>query len=319
DSVSIALTPERATTMDVGCRASAVAVGAAAFNARVAAAAHGMVAEVRLEPGGERSPLVATVDLAAGDDPALAALYDAMLRRETNRRPAERSSISQDSLELLRAAAQREGARLEILSTAEQLDTTGRILAAADRIRYLTPRLHAEMIGELRWPGDPSPDTGIDIRSLELPQADLVMLDILRRPEVMAQLAAWDGGAALGDDTYDRITSCGAIGVVSVQGHRLVDYARGGSAVESVWVTAQQQGLGVQPVSPVFLYALDSEDLQGLSPAFIEELAELQYTFRRLANTGPEESQALILRFADVPRPSVRSRRRSVFGPVTED
>lgn len=319
DSVSIALTPEHATTMDVGCRASAVAVGAAAFNARVAAAAHGMVAEVRLEPSGERSPLVATVDLAAGDDPALAALYDAMLRRETNRRPAGRSSISPDTLELLRAAAQREGGRVEILSTAEQLDTAARILAAADRIRYLTPRLHAEMIGELRWPGDPSPDTGIDIRSLELPQADLVMLDILRRPEVMAQLAAWDGGAALGDDTYDRVTACAAIGVVSVQGHRLVDYARAGSAVESVWVTAQQRGLGVQPVSPVFLYAVNAEDLRGLSPTFIEELAELQYTFRRLANTGPKESQALILRFADVPRPSVQSRRRSVFRPVTED
>ncbi|ODQ84809.1 Rv1355c family protein [Mycolicibacterium holsaticum] len=319
DSVSIALDPERATTMDVGCRASAVAVGAAAFNARVAAAAHKMVAEVRLEPGGERSPLVATVDLAAGDDPALAALYDAVLRRETNRRPAKHDPIAPHTRELLRAAAQREGARLEILSTAEQLDAAARILAAADRIRYLTPRLHAEMISELRWPGDPSPDTGIDIRSLELPQGDLVMLDILRRPEVMAQLAAWDGGTALGDDTYDRVTACSALGVVSVQGHRLVDYARAGSAVESVWVTAQQQGLGVQPVSPVFLYAVDAEDLRALSAAFIKELAELQYTFRELANTEPTESQALILRFADVPSPSVQSRRRSVFRPVTED
>ena len=29
----------------------------------------------------------------------------------------------------------------------------------------------------------------------------------------------------------------------------------GGAAVELVWIIAQQQGLAVQPVSPVFLYA----------------------------------------------------------------
>lgn len=319
DEVHIALTPERATTMDVGCRASAVAVGAATFNARVAAAAHGMLADVTLEPGGESSPLVATVRLSPGDDPELAALYDAMLHRETNRHQARRPPVSPDVLGHLAAAADREGARLAVLSGAEQLQAAARILAAADRIRYLTPRLHAEMIAELRWPGDPSPDTGIDIRSLELRQADLVMLDILRRPEVMAHLAAWGGGAALGDDTHDRVAGCGALGVVCVQGRRLVDYARAGSAVEAVWVAAQQQGLGVQPVSPAFLYAVDEADLRGLSPAFTEELAELQYNFRKLAGTEPTESQALILRFAHAPRPSMRSRRRSVFRSVTED
>ncbi|BBY79444.1 Rv1355c family protein [Mycolicibacterium pulveris] len=319
DSVRIALVPEQATTMDVGCRASAVAVGAAAFNARVAAAAHGMVADVTLEPGGESSPLIATVNLAPGDDPGLAALYEAMLRRETNRHQAQRSPIAPDILERLGAAADREGARLAVLSATEQVEAAARILAAADRIRYLTPRLHAEMIAELRWPGDPSPETGIDIRSLELPHADLVMLDILRRPEVMAHLAAWDGGAALGDETYDRVVGSGAIGVVCMQGRRLIDFARAGSAVESVWVSAQQQGLGVQPVSPAFLYAVDAADLRGLSPAYKEELAELQYNFRKLAGTEPTESQALILRFAHAPRPSVRSRRRMVFGSVTED
>ncbi|MGE2725993.1 Rv1355c family protein [Mycolicibacterium pulveris] len=319
DAVSIALAPEYATTMDVGCRASAVAVGAATFNARVAAAAHAMVAEVSFEPDGERSPLVATLRLSQGDDPTLAALYDAMLQRETNRRQAEPVPISADVVELLAAAARREGARLELLSAPEQLATAARILAAADRIRYLTPRLHAEMFAELRWPGDPSPDTGIDVRTLELPESDLVMLDILRRPEVMAHLAAWGGGAALGDDTYDRVTRAAALGVVSMPGSELVDFARAGSAVEAVWVTAQQQGLGVQPVSPAFLYAVDAQDLQGLSPAFSEELADLQYNFRMLAGTEPAESQALILRFAHAPRPSVQSRRRSIFGPVTED
>ena len=60
------------------------------------------------------------------------------------------------------------------------------------------------MISELRWPGDDNSD-GLDIRSLELAAADLATLDILRRGDVMAHLAEWDGGEALGQDVTDRV------------------------------------------------------------------------------------------------------------------
>ena len=265
------------------------------------------------QPGDEASPLSATVHLAAGDDLELTAMYDAMLRRETNRRRGDRAPIAAQTLELLGSAARNEGARLQILSESAELGRAATTLAAADRIRYLTPRLHAEMFAELRSPGDPAPESGIDVRSLELDPADLVMLDILRRSEVMANLAAWDAGTALGDDTYERVTASAALGVISVSGQSLTDYARGGSAAESVWITAQQHGLAVQPVSPAFLYAHDDGDLPQLSPAFAGDLGDLQYTFRKLANTGAGESQVLVLRFSRAPRPSVPSRRRGRY------
>jgi molybdopterin/thiamine biosynthesis adenylyltransferase len=311
-SVSIRLAPEHTTTMDVGYRASAVAVGAATFNARVAAAGRGLVGHVDFAPGDEASPLIAMVHLAAGDDPELAALYEPMLNRETNRRRGDRGSIPAHTLELLGSEARSEGARLQILSGSAEVDRAAAILAAADRIRYLTPGLHAEMFAELRLPGDPSPESGIDIGSLELDPADLVMLDILRRPEVMSNLAAWDAGSALGDNTYEHVTASAALGVITVRGRSLTDYARGGSAAESVWIRAQQHGVAVQPISPAFLYACQVEDLRELSPAFADDLGELQYNFLKLAGTQPGESQALVLRFCHAPRPSVPSRRRGL-------
>ena len=311
DSVNIAVAPEYATTMDVGFRASAVAVGAATFNARVAAAAHHLLAEAEFRQGDEGSPLTATLRLSPGEDPALAALYEPMMRRETNRRRGERTPLRPDLIEVMAAAAAAEGAHLRILSTPDELASAAAILAAADRIRYLTPRLHAEMFAELRWPGDGSLDAGIDIRSLELPEADLVMLDVLGRADVMQHLTAWDGGAALGDDTDGRVRESSAVGVITVAGSTLADYARAGSAVEAVWVQAQKHGLAVQPVSPAFLYALDSEDMHRLSASFAEHLGVLQYNFRTLAGTGPTETQALVLRFGYAPPPSVLSRRRA--------
>jgi molybdopterin/thiamine biosynthesis adenylyltransferase/nitroreductase len=309
-SVTLRLAPELTSTMDVGFRGSAVALGAAVFNARVAAAAHGHRARVSLLEGDERAPLHATVRWSVGEDPELAELHGPMMIRETNRNHGTPTPIGPDAATAMVSAAAREGARLTLLTARDDIDVGATLLAAADRIRYLTPRLHAEMFAELRWPLDPSPESGIDVRSLELPPADLAVLDVLRRPEVVAQLAQWDAGEVLGEDTRDRVKAGAAVGVVSMRGNALPDYARAGSAVEAVWIAAQRHGLAVQPVSPVFLYAHDERDMDELSPTFREELGRLQYNFRELASTPQDESQALVLRFTRAPRTSVRSRRR---------
>jgi hypothetical protein len=183
------------------------------------------------------------------------------------------------------------------------------ILAASDRIRYLTPDLHAEMVSELRWPGDPSPDTGIDIRSLEMAPGDLAVIDIVRRPDVMAKLVRWNAGSALGEDTRRRVATSSAMAVISVAGGSLTDYARGGSAVEAAWVTAQQQGLAVAPISPIFLYARGLEDLAVVSTTFAGELKDLQGDFERLAAIAAGDVPVLMLRIAVCEPASVRSRR----------
>ncbi|MEH3142664.1 MAG: Rv1355c family protein [Mycobacterium kyogaense] len=310
-SLSIHLDPDLTSAMDVGFRGSAVAVGAATFNARVAAAARGFGARVDFRVGDERFPLSAVVHLGGTEpDGALAELYPAMMRRETNRRQGTRVELDDALVRELSEAADLEGARLCLLTDPSDLERAAAILATADRIRYLTPRLHAQMIDELRWPGHPSPDTGIEVRSLDLDDADVVLLDILRRGDVMAHLAAWDAGTALGDDSRTKVSAAAGVAIVTVAGHTLVDYARAGAAVESVWICAQQHGLAVQPVSPAFLYAADGDDFAALSPRFANTLAELQYTFRTLVSANPAESLALVLRLSRAPKPSVISRRR---------
>jgi molybdopterin/thiamine biosynthesis adenylyltransferase len=310
ETITIALAPEHTSTMDVAHRASAVAVGAAAFNARVSAAADGLLGPWSFEPGDESRPLRAVLSLADGTDPELAALHDAMQARETNRHHGKQVSLPDDAVEALRAAARREGARLHLLTDPDDIAATAELLAESDRIRYLTPRLHREMISEVRFPGDPDQDSGIDVASLELPPADLVKLDVLRRADVMARLAEWGLGTALGSDTRSRVLAGSCLAVVATTGAALTDYARAGGAVEAVWIVAQKYGLGVQPVSPVFLYAHDDEDFQTLSPAFAPTLKRLATQFRTLSAIDPTESVALVLRFADAPATTVRSQRR---------
>ncbi len=309
DVITIRLAPEHTSTMDVGFRGSAVALGAALFNAKVAAAAQHLLGPVSLLNDVGGVPLQATLHLRAGDDPELAALYEPMLARGTNRRVGTPQPIPAYTIELLHTIAARDGAQLSLITEPNDIARAATIFAAADRTRYLTPQLHADMVSEMRWPGNPSPDTGIDVFSLELDREDLAVADILKRPDVMAHLAQWNAGAALGEDTRRRVLASSAVAVISVAGGTLTDYARGGSAVEAVWITAEQRGLAVHPISPVFLYASDAEDRTELSTPFADELGDLQQEFRQLVRIPADVSPVLVLRFAVAGPASVRSRR----------
>lgn len=309
DGVDIAIASTYKSTMDVGFRGSAVAVGAALLNTRIAAAAHSALGEVTVSEDAGGVPLQVRLRLGTGADADLAGLFGAMMARETNRHHGEPHPIDEELAAALAAAAAHQGGRLRLLTERADMERAATIFAAADRIRFLTPHLHAEMISELRWPGDPDPDAGIDVRNLEFDEGDMAVLGVLRRPDVMAQLARWDAGSALGDDMRDRILASSALAVISVPGRNLRDYATGGSAVEAVWITAQQRGVGAQPVSPVFLYAQTAEDLHELSPSFADELGTLQREFDDLIGLGTDESIALTLRLANTPPTSLPSRR----------
>ncbi|OBA71862.1 hypothetical protein A5641_09860 [Mycobacterium sp. 1554424.7] len=308
--ITIDVAVQHSSTMDVGFRASAVAVGAALLNARIAAAAHHCLGPVTVSEHVDGSPLRASLKFADGSDPGLADLYHPMLERETNRHHGNPEPISNGILEALTAAAQREDAALRLITGRDDIDRAATILAATDRIRYLTPHLHNDMISELRWPGDADPDTGIDVRSLEIKESEMAMLDILRRADVMAHLAEWNAGSALGEDTRDRILASSALAVISVCGRDLRDYARGGAAVELVWIIAQREGLTVQPVSPVFLYSHDRAETDELSLQFADQLTQLQSDFRNVTAIPADDSIALVLRLGAGPPPSVSSRRR---------
>ncbi|OBF76586.1 MULTISPECIES: Rv1355c family protein [Mycobacteriaceae] len=309
DSITVGIDPDHTSTMDVKFRGSAVALGAALLNITIAAAEHHVLGPVTVTAAGS-APLQATMRITDdGNDPALAQLYQPMLARESNRHHGTPKPLDDATITALTDAAETHGARLQLLTQRDDISQAAAILAAADRVRFLTPRLHQEMISELRWPGDPDPDTGIDVRSLEFDPGEMAVLDVLRRADVMEQLAEWDAGSALGDDMRDRVLASSALAVVTVTGNDLRSYATGGSAVEAVWIAAQQQGFGVQPVSPVFLYAQTATELEELSAPFATELAELQSEFNVLTQLRPGDSIALILRLAVAPPASLPSRR----------
>jgi molybdopterin/thiamine biosynthesis adenylyltransferase len=308
----LAIVFERArsrSTMDVRSRASYVALGAALFNARVAAAAAGRLGTFELFPEGPSSEVVATLEFATGSDPSLAELREAMLERCSNRRHGTRSALDLGVVNRLSQVASKENARLHLITDPERLAECGEIFAAAERIRFLSPVLRDEALHELRWPGD-DVRTGIDVATLELVGPEAASLQLMRRGDVMELLDRWDAGGALGDYVKRAVASSSAAAVVTVENASPACYLRGGMALERVWIEAQRMGLAVQAIGPVFLYAIQELDFDTLGgDRWADDLRTLSARFRGLLDLGPHTAAALALRLSHASPPRVRSER----------
>ncbi|MBF6131524.1 Rv1355c family protein [Nocardia otitidiscaviarum] len=316
DAIEIALAPERSTVIDIGYRGSALAVGAALYNARVAAAAAGLLGSSRLLTNGA-APLTAVLTLGDGSDPALACDYPAILDRHTNRHFGTGAALDADILAGLARAAEAAGGALRWAVTRSAVTSAADLLGTADRCRYLTPQMHAEMFSELRGPGDDL-RTGLDLRSMEFAPYEAATLGIGRRADVMARLRDFDGGVALGSYTRDRVLSSSALVAVTYpvpppgDGGELPGYARAGEVVQRVWIEAERYGLAVQPVSPAFLFARRPAELSTVSPEFADTLTSLQGRFLDLLEVPEHETMALVLRLSYAADATVRSRRLPV-------
>ncbi|MCU1380252.1 MAG: Rv1355c family protein [Acidimicrobiales bacterium] len=300
----------RTSMMDVHFRGSYVAIGAALLNARIAAAAHGILGPVACFPDGEASDLVAELSFGAATDADLAQSYAWVLDRSTNRHAGVPSDIDPAVVDELHRQVEGEGARLHLVTSEDGLEGYADLLGESDRLRYLSPRLHAEMMSELRWAGDESPDTGIDVRTLGLDEADLAKLAVARRADVMADLAAWDGGRALGEVTRERVRSSSALAVVTVPDARPRSYVAGGAGVQRLWLAANAAGLAVQPVSPLSVFAVEPADFAELVPEpYILRLQSLTSRLRALAGLADGETIALVVRLSHVAELANRSLR----------
>lgn len=308
-----AIAPEPAPVlMDLHHRGSCIAVGAALFNAKVAAAAHGILGRVSVPSIDMIAPNrpVATLEFGDGDDPYLSELYDPMLARATNRHPTHDRVLTGGEVTALYDAAALESGRIRIVTDPADLDECAEILAESDRIRYLTRELRQDMVGELRRHGSSNADSGIEVKSLGLDAAESAMLDVVLRDDVLDQLDDWDLGGGLGHITRDRVRGSAALIAVVTEGGAASDYVLAGTVVESVWVHAQALGLAVQPVSPIFMYADTLADLDRLSHRHAGSLDALHKMFSVLLGVADEDRIALVMRIGRTRHAPDRSRRR---------
>jgi len=248
--------------------------------------------------------------LGHSDDVAITPLREYLHSRSSNRRIGQPAPIDPETLSSLTRAVEREGALLHVATERDRLSAGAELLAASDRLRFLLPTVHEEMLSEIRWPGRDSLDEGLDVRTLELDPGGYAALEILGRSDVMGHLSDWRAGSALGVRMQASVMTSSALAMITVPRADPMWYLRGGAAMERFWLSAEMHGLAVQPASPVFLYAVDEIDMLGIAgDRYLDEMFTLSERFQEFWGLSDGETAVMVFRVFQAPPPSVHSVR----------
>ena len=310
EEIRFFLIPERTSAMDIKHRGSYVALGAALFNARVAAAALKRLGTIKLFPEGTPSNHVATLRLGTTTDQQITSLYSVIPERISNRKPGQPSAIDASVQEQLARVVQAEGATLHFVTDRAQMSDGGELLGQCDRLRFLIPQVHEQMLNELKFPGRDPLDEGLDVRTLEMDPTSIAAVGLLRRPDVMAHLADWRAGHMLGLRTQLMVGTSSALAAITIPRAEPLWYLRAGAAVERFWLSAQLHGLAIQPVAPIFLYATDESDLLKLGgERHLDHMFQLRERFSALWDLDDGEVVTMVLRVSHAAESSAHSIR----------
>jgi len=304
------------SALDPDAMGSVLALGAAAENLVLAAAAIGLAADVEPFPDGLPSGTAVpdgTVVFRAHlrRAPAVRAPeLDWVGRRSTNRRQAAPQPLTPYQITSLSAAAASHGLWLQLLTDPAELTELGRILGEGDRLRFLSPVLRAELLGELRWsPAEAlQTGTGIDLATLELPAADAATIRLLRREDAFERLSRVGGaGSTFTKAARTTFAATSAVGMLSAPGDGADAYFHGGRGLEHVWLTASSLGLALHPYTAlVYLF----RGLERRSER--ATLAGLRRELDAVVARRDGASELMLFRLTHAGPPSARSARLPV-------
>ncbi len=307
--------------LDLDHRAAHLSFGAAIENMRLAAAEIGLDTVVELHPVAGDATAVCDLTFspsAVAED----ALSRQIAARVTNRRLGERAPLPPGTLSRLADVAAAAGARLTFIESPEAMDAAGKLLGRGDRLRYLSPVMHREMMNEVRWtPTDVrATRDGLDLLTLELNPTDLAGLRLLSSWPVLQALGEVGGGAGLEKPARKSVAAASALGLITVDESRPAAWLRAGRALERVWLSATAAGLALQPMTAlIYLFARLERGGDGLSPRERDELGRLRAIYEQLFAPPPGACALMLFRIGRAAPPSARSLRRAVDDVLTFD
>ena len=320
-----------ASALDGG-RGGLVALGAAIENVVIQAHALGLEVALHYFPLPQEPGLVAAFCFAAA--PALRAdtayeshSYDGLVgvlaQRRTNRNLGPRIRLDPATLgALVGAVASVAGAGLHVLEAEADLERIGALIGAGDRLRFLHPRFHQDMMEELRWTPEEVAQTGdgLDLATLPLSAVDRAGLEMCRDPAAMRLLREWNAGSRLKTMSEKAVAAAGAVALLTMPGDQPIDYLLGGRAMQRAGLVATERQVAFQPLTTLpYMFKQVLHDVDGdpslaaaMSPAMMAELVDLQRQYQGLFRVPEGAGEILLFRLALTDPPRVRERRRPV-------
>jgi hypothetical protein len=213
--------------------------GAALFHARAAARALGLAVQVHLLPDADQPSHLADLVLSAGppatDDEIR--LATAILQRHTHRGAFDKRAVPAAVLDVLRDAAQAEGARLPQVASEDQLLQLEVLLSRADAMEESDPLYREELSQWVHYA--PTRADGIPVATVTQAAGS----SLRQRDFGWTNSPAVDGSQPAADEP--------SVVVLTTDDDDPLSWLRGGQALAAVLLHAADLGVQAQPLGQV--------------------------------------------------------------------
>ncbi len=304
--------------LDYRHRGSYIGFGGAMDNLEQRARALGFQAKrlYQLKDFGER--LVAVYSFHNQEsEPAPFQIYgDRLANRMTNRYRAEQYKPLEDRFKLeIGEALDNSGFKMTWVEDQERMEKLSQIIGRIERQRILDPWGHRDFIHEARWTKEQAEQTrnGVDLRTIELSEADKVGFKLIQDGNAIAQLREWDMGNALIKMSTDSMKDISALALLHCDDHSAKAMVEGGKWVNRIWLYLNNQGVSYQPVSPAtFMFARLERDDVSTSDYLRQELSALRGEYLQLLGLENKVNDLFLCRLFYAREPEVKSLRKPV-------
>jgi tRNA A37 threonylcarbamoyladenosine dehydratase len=267
------------THTDLGGRAAWVAIGASVETLSTAASVLGFRANIeRLSPSNE-----VHIGFEAERDQAPSPLAQWIDSRRTERSsslvPTSHASVERLMSTYLPRASM-------MIVEADRRRELSELAGLADRARFLSPELHRELMGEVRF-GELGEDlaTGIALSELGLSDSDRTAIHLMRRRDVLDEVLAARRGFGIGRISRELVAGSDLLILPAIDGpDALQTHFDLGRALVRFWLAATGQGIAVYPLG--FPYFLQRVRFPGHTALEAELLTEAQERFEGFAAPG---------------------------------
>ncbi len=292
-----------------------VSLGAACESACIAARARGY--ETRLEPfpreKGERC--VAVLRLTKHSQESIDPLLRCLLTRATNRNPFKRTSLTTAQRAALRSSLdQTPTVTLRLCDDRALMRKIAKAVSVYDELIFGNYAVHQGFFSTINWTKqqDRLRRKGFYYPTLAAPPHVELAFRLLRYWSLQRLLNVFGMQKGIAARNRRVYMSSGAFGALLMLGSTPHDYFEAGRAVERFWLTAQLNGLNLQPMTGILYLgaSLQAPDKARLfTPA---ERARILEANRSLADAFATDSATLpfVFRIGTGPGPRFRTSRR---------
>ena len=303
--------------MDFQNTASYIGLGAAIENLKIKASSIGLDTEYHPFPDNTTKKLIAVFKFKRTTE---ASYRDQLVQgiglRLTNRKKGNQQKISDQILEKITQNVNvNRLASLTIVDHHQDIQQVANIVSSVERLRFLHPQGHHDLFTkEIKWPlADGQPITeGIDIDTLELSESDRTGMMVAAKPEVITLLNKWRGGSAFEKISKGAVASSSAIGLITMPDRTSENFLLGGEALQRAWITANLNGLSMQPISgTLFIFDRYTQTKgEGMAPSMIEELGVLKSELHKVFPVLDSNCGIFLFRLSLAEDASSRSLKR---------